>query len=71
MKQYVSIDDTTKKGQLLLELLKEFKESKVVQFFSSAEIEAMEDEILLKSLKEGLESGVAESSAVYKKLGIK
>lgn len=71
MKQFVSIDDTTQKGKQLIELLKEFKESKVVQFITASDFESMEDEVLLKSMKEGLESGVAESSSIYKKLGLK
>ncbi|MGB0368712.1 MAG: hypothetical protein ACPGD8_04860 [Flavobacteriales bacterium] len=71
MKQFISIDVSTKKGQLLLELLKEFKNSKAVQFLSPAQLEKMEDEILLESMEAGLESGVAEPRDVYQKLNIK
>jgi len=71
MKQLVSIDDSTKKGQLLIELLKEFKGSKVVQFLSSDDLEALEDEILLSSMQTGRESGVADTESVYKKLDLK
>ncbi len=71
MKQFISIDDSTKKGQLLIELLKEFKGSKAVKFLSASDLEQLEDGVLLQSMLKGKESGVAEPDSVYKKLGIK
>ena len=71
MKYIITIDDRSKIGQNLLELLKTLsKTSKAVDFLSPEALEELEDAVLLKLMKEGRQSGYADTEEVLKKLGI-
>lgn len=70
MKQIISIDSGSKKGQRLIALLQEFRNSKYVEFLTETEIETHEDAVMLKMIGEGIESGLADTETVLKKLGI-
>jgi len=71
MKQIIAIDTSLPKGQMLLELLKEFKNSKFVTFLTESALEEKEDEVLLNLMEEGRKSGKAATDSVLKKLNIK
>ena len=71
MKHIITIDDQSKIGQNLLELLKTLsKTSKTVAFLSLEALEEQEDAALLKLMEEGRQSGYADTEEVLKKLGI-
>lgn len=81
MKHIITIDDRSKIGRNLLELLRVLsKSSKAIDFLSSgvemSEVEASEvledlqDAALLKLMDEGRKSGYADTEEVLKKLGI-
>ena len=71
MKHIITIDDRSKIGKNLLDLLRTLsKTSKTVDFLSSETLEELEDETLLKLMKEGQQSGYADTDEVLKKLGI-
>ena len=71
MKHIITIDDRSKIGKNLLDLLRTLsKTGKTVDFLSSETLEELEDETLLKLMKEGQQSGYADTDEVLKKLGI-
>ena len=76
MKHIITIDDRSKIGQNLLELLKTLsKTNKAVDFLSPQALEELEsdrqaDAALLKLMEEGRQSGYADTNEVLKKLGI-
>ncbi len=76
MKHIITIDDRSKIGRNLLELLRILsKSSKAVDFLSSdvetsEALEDLQDAALLKLMEEGSKSGYADTQEVLKKLGI-
>ena len=79
MQQIVSINDTIPSGKLLINLLKEFvrkgsfgespvKENKVVTFFTSDEMEEMEDKFFGKMIEEGRTGKHIHTERFLKKL---
>lgn len=71
MKQIISIDTSLPKGQMLLELLKEFRGTKFLTFLTETALEEKEDETLLRLMDEARNSGKAETKNVLKKLNLK
>ena len=71
MKQIIAIDTSLPKGQMLLELLKEFKNSKFVTFLTESALEEKEDKVLLDVMEKGRKSGKADTKTVLKKLSVK
>lgn len=71
MKQIIAIDTSLPKGQMLLELLKEFKNSKFVTFLTESALEEKEDKVLLDLMEKDRKSGKADTKNVLKKLNVK
>ena len=71
MKHIVEIDDSSNTGKHLLNLLKNLSETNQgIDFPSLADIENKLDQRLIKLMKEGEKSGLADKAKVLKKLGI-
>ena len=68
MKHFIQIDDKNKTAKHILMLLKELAKTNAGVGFITAD--DAEDKILLKLMKEGLQSGIADKKNVLKKLGI-
>ncbi|MCF8302069.1 MAG: hypothetical protein K9I94_02250 [Bacteroidales bacterium] len=75
MKHIIEIDDSTKRGKQLVEILKILsKKGEEIEFKSINDIDTLleknEDESLGRMIEEGLESGIANKEEVLKKLGL-
>jgi hypothetical protein len=67
MKHFVEIDDRNKTGKNLLSLIKTLSgKGSGIDFISST----VEDKELVRLMKAGIKSGLAENKSVLKKLGI-
>lgn len=67
MKHFVEIDDKSKTGKTLLSLIKTLSEKETgIDIISDTE----EDKELVRLMREGIKSGLADKKSVLKKLGI-
>ena len=71
MKHIIAIDDRNALAKHLVNLLKSIsKTNSSIGFLSESELEAAEDAALIKAMKQGLKSGIADKKTVFKKLNI-
>lgn len=67
MKHFIEIDDRSKTGKNLLSLIKALSgKSSGIDFITST----VEDKELVRLMRTGIKSGVADKKSVLKKLGI-
>jgi hypothetical protein len=68
MKHFIEIDDSNKTGKNLLSLIKTLSgKASGIDFISST----VEDKELIRLMKAGIKSGIADKKSVLKNLGIK
>lgn len=68
MTHIVAIDDKTRQGKMLIELLRSFKKPSSFLFLSEKELEKMEDKVFGEMIEEGRTGKYVDTDAFLKKL---